>query len=338
MSTAVPLLTDSYLVPWLPELWFGLVMLTVAMYVLLDGIDFGIGMLYSTHESETERETFLAAFGPIWKANKVWLVAFGTMLLAAFPPVYARLLSEHYLLSIAIVIALIFRGVAPKLREQREDERWNRRWDRSFVVGSVLAPFLIGALVGSWVFASGTVSLPSFFTGLLVVSLAAANGAAFLAIKTDGDFRESMAAKGQYLSAAYTGVVVLTLGTVLALDAGGIREAIFTVPVLAIVVLTVVFGIAAPLSAYRRSYRGWFLSGVALALLLALLVAVLLYPTIYPAAGLTISDAVVSPIPLNMVSILGLPVLALVLWYFSYLYRVFSGPVDLEEGYGTESD
>lgn len=338
MTGTVLFLSDGYLVPWLPEFWFGVVVFTVAMYVLLDGFDFGVGMLYSTHETETERETFLAAFGPVWKANEVWLVAFGTILLAAFPPVYARLLSEHYLLSIAIVLALILRGVAPKLREQRDDEGWNRLWDRSFVAGSFLAPFLIGTLVGSWVFASGTLGLPSVLTGFAVVALGVANGAAFLGLKTSGAFREKMVRYGLYGSVAYLGVVVILLVTVLALDSAGARGTLFTIPALAIVVLSVVFGVAGPLFGSRGAYRAWFASGSALALLLAGLVAVLLYPTVYPPGDLSISEAVVSPIPLNLVTVFGLPVLLLVLWYFSYLYRVFSGPLETDDGYGTSAD
>ncbi|MDQ2048865.1 cytochrome d ubiquinol oxidase subunit II [Natronolimnohabitans sp. A-GB9] len=124
---------DEYLVPWLPEFWFGLLLFTLAMYVFLDGFDFGIGMLYATRDDEEERELLLAAFGPVWDANEVWLVAFGTVLLAAFPPVYASLLSDNYLLIFAIVFALLLRGVTPELREQRDDPTWQRRCDRGFV-------------------------------------------------------------------------------------------------------------------------------------------------------------------------------------------------------------
>lgn len=84
-----PLLpVDAYLVESLPEIWFGAVLFALGMYVVLDGFDFGIGMLYATQTDERERETFLAAFGPVWDANEVWVVAFGTMLLASFPRVY----------------------------------------------------------------------------------------------------------------------------------------------------------------------------------------------------------------------------------------------------------
>ncbi|OYR84280.1 cytochrome D oxidase subunit II, partial [Halorubrum ezzemoulense] len=94
--TELVLLVDAYLVDALPEIWFGAVMFALAMYIILDGFDFGIGMLYATRNNEHEKETFLTAFGPVWDANEVWVVAFGTMLLAAFPPVYSRVLADHY--------------------------------------------------------------------------------------------------------------------------------------------------------------------------------------------------------------------------------------------------
>ena len=339
---AAPLLLgDAYLVPWLPEFWFGVVAFTLAMYVFLDGFDFGIGIVYPLTRDERERETLLAAFGPVWKANEVWLVGFGTILLGAFPPVYARLLSEHYLLAIAIVLALLFRGVSVKLREERDDEAWVRACDRAFVAGSVVSPFLIGTLVGSWVFASGTVSVPTLATGVLLVALSATTGTAYLGVKIRGDLRDRMAAYGRLVGACYLGAVVVVLAVLVALDVRGFRELAVTVSVLLPVVGTVAFGLATFGLADRRAYRGWFAATAGLSVSLVGLVAALLYPTIYPAAELTVRGAVVSPIPLNLLTVLGLPVLLLVLGYFLYLYRVFEGPVKVEGedgGYGVGDD
>ena len=185
---------ERYLVPSLPDVWFGAVMFALAMYIVLDGFDFGIGMLYATREDEAERETMLAAFGPVWDANEVWLVAFGTMLLAAFPDVYSRLLADNYLIALGFVLALLFRGVGPELREQHEDERWQRVCDRSFVAGSTLAPLLFGVLAGSWVFDAPALSAPALLTGIGLVAVSAVTGAAFVAAKTApslaGDMRD----------------------------------------------------------------------------------------------------------------------------------------------------
>lgn len=338
----VPLfLGDGYLVPWLPEFWFGVVIFTLAMYVFLDGFDFGIGIVYPLARNEREQEALLAAFGPVWKANEVWLVGFGTILLGAFPPVYARLLSEHYLLAIAIVLALLFRGVSVKLREERDDEVWVRTCDWVFVAGSVISPFLIGTLVGSWIFASGTVSVPALATGVLLVALSATSGTAFLGIKTRGELRDRMADHGRVAAAIYLGAVVVALAVLLALDVRGLRALVFTPGVLLPVVATVAFGIVTIASASRRAYRGWFAGAAGLSLSLVGLVATLLYPTIYPVADLAVREAVVSPIPLNLLTVLGLPLLLLVVGYFLYLYRVFEGAVDVEDeegGYGVGDD
>lgn len=322
---------DRYLHPLLPEIWFGVVLFTLVMYVALDGFDFGVGILYATRENEQERETLLAAFGPVWDANEVWLVAFGTVLLAAFPPVYSRLLSDHYLLSIAIVLALLFRGVAPELREQREEDDWQRACDRSFVFGSLLSPFLLGTLVGSWAFGTGTLSLPSLLTGIVVVALSITAGGAYLSAKTDGPLRTAMVRYGLVSTLAYLGSAVVLL-SVLVINHPGVRESILTSSGLTIVAATVIVGLAGGGLAVRGRYRVWFASTALLATLLIVLVAVVLYPSVYPAAGLTVRDAVVSPLALNLVTVFGLPVLALVLWYFKYLYSVFSGPVT-SDGY-----
>jgi len=330
MTSPLMLSTEQYLVPSLPTIWFGVVMFTLAMYVALDGFDFGIGMLYAARD-EHDRETLLAAFGPVWDANEVWLVAFGTTLLAAFPPIYSRLLSEHYLLAIAIVIGLVFRGVSPELREQREDNDWQRVCDRLFVFGSAITPLLLGMLVGSWIFGTPALSAPSLLTGIGLVALSLTSGAAFVAAKTDGSLAADMVRYGTASTLAYLGGVVALLAVVLWTDPVGVRSLLLTTSAVAVVLGSVVLGAGGIILARLERHRLWFASTVGLSALLVALVARLLYPTIYPANGLTVETAVVSPLALNLVTVLGLPVLVLVLWYFKFLYGVFAGPID-EQG------
>lgn len=326
---------DEYLVSALPELWFGILLFTLAMYVFLDGFDFGIGMLYATREDEEERELLLAAFGPVWDANEVWLVAFGTILLAAFPPVYATLLSDHYLLIFAIVFALILRGVTPELREQRDDPEWERACDRGFVAGSALSPLFIGTLAGSWVFGTGTLSLPGVLTGVAVVFLSLAAGAAYIGMKTSGELRAEMATYGLYASSGYLATVVALLAVVVVTDPLGVRETLRSIPVLVVVVATVAFLLIGTVAAVRDAVTVWFYATGGVALALVGLVSILLFPTLYPATGTTVREAVVSPLALNVLTLVVIPALVLVLLYFRYLYTVFSGPVESEGGYGT---
>ncbi|MBX0297374.1 cytochrome d ubiquinol oxidase subunit II [Haloarcula nitratireducens] len=327
-----PLLpVDAYLVESLPEIWFGAVLFALGMYVVLDGFDFGIGMLYATRTDEHERETFLSAFGPVWDANEVWLVAFGTMLLAAFPRVYSRLLADNYLLAIGFVLALVFRGLGPELREQRDELRWKRYADYAFIGGSVIAPLLFGMLAGRWLFGGATV--PVVLTGVGLVAVSIITGAAFLAAKTEPDLASELRAYGIGATLVYLVGVVVLLGTVVLTDAGGAADTVLSLPVAVVVVLSVTMGLGGSLLAIRGQYRAWLASALALPTLLTILVAILLYPAIYPSTGLLVREAVVSPLALNLVTVLGFPVLLLVLWYFKFLYGVFSGPIE-GEGYG----
>ncbi|OYR47915.1 cytochrome d ubiquinol oxidase subunit II [Halorubrum sp. Ea8] len=325
---------DAYLVASLPEIWFAAVMFALGMYVVLDGFDFGIGMLYATRTTEHERETFLAAFGPVWDANEVWLIAFATMLLAAFPRVYSALLADHNLLAIGLVFALLFRGLGPELREQRDDERWERYCDYAFVGGSATAPLLFGMLAGRWAFDVATLSLPALLTGVDLVAVSIATGAAFLAAKSDPDVASELRGYGTAATLAYLGGTVALLASVVATDAGGAAEAIRSPLAVAVVALSIAAGLAGTVLARRGAYRAWLASALTLPALLSVLLALLLYPTLYPSTGLSVRGAVVSPLALNLVTVLGFPVLLLVLWYFKFLYGVFSGPVDAE-GYGS---
>lgn len=326
--------TDAYFVEWLPELWFAIVLFTLAMYLFLDGFDFGIGMLYGTRQDEEEREVLLAAFGPVWDANEVWLVAFGTILLAVFPPVYADLLSDHYLLIFAIVFALLLRGTTPELREQRDDPTWRRWCSRGFVAGSVLSPLLLGMLAGAWVFGTGTVSLPALLTGLVLVALSLMAGAAYIAAKTDGQLQRDAIRSGHYATAGYLTAVVVLLSVVIWTNPAEARSTILSLPVVALVVATVVT-LGGGLYAVRANQLSqWFVATGAVAFFLVGVVALLLYPTIYPSTGLEVDRAVVSPLSLNMLTVVVIPVLLIVLAYFRYLYSVFSGPIKPGETYG----
>lgn len=321
---------DAYLVESLPEIWFGAVMFALGMYVVLDGLDFGIGMLYATRNKEHDREVLLSAFGPVWDANEVWLIAFGTMLLAAFPRVYSRLLADNYLLTIGLVLALLFRGLGPELREHRDDRRWKRYCDYSFIGGSVFAPLLFGMLAGRWVFDVATLSLPSLLTGIGLVAVSVVTGSAFLAVKSEPALASDLRAYGIVATLAYLGGVVVLLVTVVLLGAGSTADTVLSLPGAAVVALSVGAGLGGIVLARRGEYRAWLASTLALPALLSVLLAVLLYPTIYPPTGLGVRAAAVSPLALNLVTVLGFPVLLLVLWYFKFLYSVFSGPIEAE--------
>jgi cytochrome bd ubiquinol oxidase subunit II len=194
-------------------LWFALAAVMVAIYVVMDGFDFGAGALHLVvAKSDRERRQVLAAIGPFWDGNEVWLLAAGGVLFLAFPKVLASGLSGFYLAIFMLLWVLILRGAAIELRSHVEDRMWRAFWDGTFAFASVLAPVLFGAALGNvlrgvpmtsdrWfalpLFASfsprGELGVLDWYTVLCGVTALVAvlhHGALFLAWKTDGEVRE----------------------------------------------------------------------------------------------------------------------------------------------------
>jgi cytochrome bd ubiquinol oxidase subunit II len=129
--------------------WVLLLAISILLYVLLDGADLGIGMLFGLTRGEEKRRDMLRAIAPIWDGNETWLVVSGVILWAAFSPVYATLLSAFYLPLFFILGGLILRGVAFEFRDKTQRMRWI--WDLSFAGGSLIASFMQGTTVGALV-------------------------------------------------------------------------------------------------------------------------------------------------------------------------------------------
>jgi cytochrome d ubiquinol oxidase subunit II len=129
--------------------WISLLAISILLYVLLDGADLGVGMLFGLTRGEANRRVMLKAVSPIWDGNETWLVVSGVILWAAFSPVYATLLSAFYLPLFFILAGLILRGVAFEFRDKTQ--RWRWIWDLSFAGGSLIASFMQGTTVGALV-------------------------------------------------------------------------------------------------------------------------------------------------------------------------------------------
>jgi cytochrome bd ubiquinol oxidase subunit II len=129
--------------------WVLLLAISILLYVLLDGVDLGIGMLFGLTNTEIARGVMLSAVAPIWDGNETWLVVTGVILWGAFPVVYATLLSAFYLPLFLMLAALILRGVAFEFRNKTQRMRWI--WDLSFAGGSLVATFMQGVTVGALV-------------------------------------------------------------------------------------------------------------------------------------------------------------------------------------------
>lgn len=194
-------------------LWFALAAVMVAIYVVMDGFDFGAGALHlGVARQDRERRQVLAAIGPYWDGNEVWLLAAGGVLFLAFPKVLASGLSGFYLAIFLVLWVLIVRGIAIEFRSHVGDPMWRAFWDAAFALASILAPVLLGAALGNLIRGvplgpDGWYTLPLFdsfsptgalgildwytvLAGLLALAAVAHHGALFLAWKTDGDVRE----------------------------------------------------------------------------------------------------------------------------------------------------
>jgi cytochrome d ubiquinol oxidase subunit II len=129
--------------------WVSVLAISILFYVVLDGFDLGVGILFGFTRSESRRREMLAAVAPLWDGNETWLIVAGVVLWGAFPVVYATLFSAFYLPLLVMLAGLILRGVAFEFRYKTERLRWV--WDFSFAGGSLLAAFIQGLMVGALV-------------------------------------------------------------------------------------------------------------------------------------------------------------------------------------------
>jgi cytochrome d ubiquinol oxidase subunit II len=181
--------------------WVSLLAISILLYVLLDGFDLGIGMLFGLTRSEARRRAMLSSVAPVWDGNETWLVVTAVILWGAFPVVYATLFSAFYLPLLVMLAGLILRGVAFEFRYKTERMRW--LWDLSFAGGSFAAAFIQGLTVGALVeglpivngqYTGGEFGWFSPFAVLCGVGLClgyALLGAAWLVNKCEGDLRET---------------------------------------------------------------------------------------------------------------------------------------------------
>ncbi len=192
--------------------WYGAVTLMLAVYVVLDGYDFGVGMVYPfVARTDEERRMALTAIGPVWSGNEVWLIAAGAVLFLAFPRAYAAGFSGFYLALIIVLWLLMGRGLAIELRGHLDDPLWRQFWDVVFAATSGLLAIVFGAALGNLIrgvplnaegyffvalwtdfFPGPEPGILDWFTLLLALAsvvLLTLHGANFLAMKTTGELR-----------------------------------------------------------------------------------------------------------------------------------------------------
>ena len=199
--------------------WVAVLAISLLLYVLLDGFDLGVGILFGRTGNEERRHAMLSAVAPIWDGNETWLVVAGVILWGAFPVVYATLFSAFYLPLLLMLAGLILRGVAFEYRYKTERMRWV--WDASFAGGSLIAAFTQGMTVGALVeqlpitngqYTGGEFGWFSAFAVLCGIGLCLGYsllGACWLVRKCEGDVREEAYRLMPYLSVGLMAFLVV---------------------------------------------------------------------------------------------------------------------------------
>ena len=195
--------------------WAGVIACAILLYVVLDGLDLGVGVLFGTTREEAHRVRMMGTIAPFWDGNETWLVVIGAGLFAAFPDVYAVFLGAFYLPVLLLLLGLIFRGVAFEFRFRSERMRW--LWDWGFFLGSTVVAFVQGAAVGAMIRGIPVVDgqyagspfgwLHPFavLTGIGLVLGYALLGAGWLVLKSDGELRDWAYARIRWLAARCPG-------------------------------------------------------------------------------------------------------------------------------------
>lgn len=326
----------------LTAVWAGIIIFAIVMYVVMDGFDLGIGILFTKYRVGAERDAAMNAIAPVWDGNETWLVMGGGGLMAAFPLAYAIILPALYAPMIAMLLGLVFRGVAFEFRWRDANHR--ARWDAGFCIGSIIATFAqgvtLGALlqgikIGGRAYAGGYwdwLTPFSVLTGASLVVGYALLGSCWLIWKTSGPVHAQ----------ARRFAKVLTTGMLAAIAAVSIYtpflstqyyQTWFTWPGLsALAVMPVAVG-AIGVALYRCSVKGRDFLPFALALSLfglsLLGLGISMWPDIIP-GKLSIWDAAAPPRSQKFMLVGAGALIPLILGYTAWAYWVFRGKVEAE--------
>jgi len=328
--------------------WAILLALAVFAYVVLDGFDLGIGMLFALFPGRRDRDVMMNSVAPVWDGNETWLVFGGGGLFAAFPLAYAVIMPAVYIPIIVMILALVFRGVAFEFRWRTE--RWRAVWDVAFIAGSALAAFMQGVTLGAIVqgitvdldaraFGGGRwdwISPFSLLTGVSVMAGYALLGASWLVMKT----QDALQDRARALSWRFGMATLFFIGCV-SLATPFLRlgyferwfawpNIAFTAPVpLAVAVIAILMF----RSVRDRDHEAKpFLLALALFGLTFAGLGISVWPNVVP-PDLTIWDAA-APYASQVFMLIGAAImLPLIVAYTGYAYWVFRGKVDPDAGY-----
>jgi cytochrome bd ubiquinol oxidase subunit II len=330
----------------LPLLWAAIIGFGLMMYVIMDGFDLGIGILFPFIRDRGDRDTMVNTVAPVWDGNETWLVLGGAGLLAAFPLAYSVILSAVYLPIIAMLLGLICRGVAFEFRFKADDAH-KPIWDRAFAGGSYMATFSQGVVLGSFIngfkvsgraYAGGGLDwlTPfSIFSGFALIAAYALLGATWLILKTEGPLQKRMRELTKpIVLALFATIAIVSLWTPLTHPEIAARW--FSFPNIVFFSPVPILVVAATLAILWSAQRDTHATPFILALILIFLgysgLGISLWPNIIP-PSISIWDAAAPPQSLGFTLVGALFTIPFILFYTAWAYHVFRGKVKAGEGY-----
>ncbi len=330
----------------LPLIWAIIIIFGIMMYVVMDGFDLGIGILFPFIKGEQDRDVMMNTVAPVWDGNETWLVLGGAALFGAFPLAYSVVLSALYLPLVLMLVGLIFRGVAFEFRFKARAEK-RHIWDKAFIGGSIAATFFQGVALGAFIdgfpvvdrqYAGGGLDWLSPFTvfcGIALIVAYALLGCTWLIMKTEGHLQARMHKLGRPLALAVLALMgVVSLWTPLAHT--DIAARWFSLPNLfwflpvPILVLVTLYSLLKAIA--RKAHYLPFLLTLVLIFLGYSGLGISLWPNIIP-PSISIWDAAAPPQSQGFMLVGTLFIIPFILGYTFWSYYVFRGKVTHEDGY-----
>jgi cytochrome d ubiquinol oxidase subunit II len=316
--------------------WVGVIAAAILLYVILDGFDIGVGILFGTTRDEAKRGQMLTSIAPFWDGNETWLVVVGASLFAAFPAVYAVFLGAFYLPVLLMLFGLIFRGIAFEFRYRSAGMRW--LWDWGFFVGSMVVAFVQGAAIGAMMrgipvenaqyagTAFGWLHPFSVLTGIGLVLGYPLLGAGWLVLKSEGVLRAWAYARIPWLAAAVSTVLGLAFIVAVTVDAAALSQGIsrlqgwgFVFPIAGVAALLGVFaGARARHDLAPFAFTSLFFVASYLTL------GVMMWPYMVPYT-ITVANAAAPNASLQFLFYGGVAVLPVIALYTIGIYWIFRG-------------
>ena len=330
----------------LPLIWFGLISTAIFLYVVLDGFDLGVGILFPFAPTDSCRDRMMNSIAPFWDGNETWLVLGGGGLFAAFPLAYSVIMPALYVPVIMMLLGLVFRGVAFEFRFKASGNS-RKLWDYAFHFGSLAAAFMQGMFLGAFVqgisvdgrsFSGGAfdwLSAFSLMTGLALVSGYILLGATWLIMKTDGETQRWARKTAGYVI-VFVGLFMALVSLSMPFLNTDIKALWFSLPnfyyLLPMPLLSVILVVFLWIHLHKKSeYLPFFLS-IGLFVMNYIGLGISLWPWVVP-FEITIWQAAAAPESQSLLLVGTAIMLPLVLAYTGYCYYVFKGKSSDEATY-----